>query len=168
MRKRNKVKHLQRPSAHRNAMLSNMITSLFFHEAIKSTTAKVKTAGKMAEKLITRAKGNLKTEDQAKKIHNIREAGKVVRDKEVLNKLFNDIAPRVESRNGGYTRVIKVGRRTSDNSEMAILELVDKKPLAQLKEDRKKIREEVKSSKKKASTEASTAKPKKEKSKTKK
>jgi large subunit ribosomal protein L17 len=147
MNKRNKVKHLHRTADHRNAMLANMVTSLFFHEHIKSTVAKIKVAGQVAEKLITRAKSNLKNEDGSNKVHNMRQVARVIKDKEVLNKLFTDIAPRVENRNGGYTRVVKIGRRPSDNSEMAVLELVDKKPLAQLKEDRKKTREQVKSKK---------------------
>ncbi|MDH4200696.1 MAG: 50S ribosomal protein L17 [Spirochaetia bacterium] len=144
MYKRIKLKRLHRDSAHRSAMLANMVTSLFFHENIKSTVAKAKVAGQVAEKLITRAKSNLHAETPAKKIHNMRMVGKFIKDEEVLNKLFNDIAPRVESRNGGYTRVLKIGRRPSDNSEMAILELVDKKPLVQIKDERKKIREERK------------------------
>ena len=150
MNKRNKVKHLHRTSDHRNAMLSNMVTSLFFHENIQSTVAKAKVARQVAEKLITRAKSNLKTDKSEQKVHNLRQVAKVIKDKEVLNKLFNDIAARVESRNGGYTRVVKIGRRPSDNSEMAVLELVDKKPLALIKEERKKTRESrVKKSEKK-------------------
>jgi len=142
MNKRNKVKHLHRSSAHRNAMLANMVTSLFFHEHIESTVAKTKVARQVAEKLITRAKGNLKAEKAEEKLHNIREVARVIKDEEVLNKLFNDIAGRVENRNGGYTRVVKIGRRRSDNSDMAVLELVDKKPLAQIKEERTKVRAE--------------------------
>jgi large subunit ribosomal protein L17 len=125
-------------------MLSNLVTSLFFHENIQSTVARAKVAGMVAEKLITRAKNSLKSDSMAAKIHDIRQVGRVIKDKEVLNKLFNDIAPRVETRNGGYTRVVKIGRRTSDNSDMAVLELVDKKPLVQIKEERKKVREELK------------------------
>jgi len=140
MYKRNKVKHLHKDKAHRVAMLSNMVTSLFFHENIQSTVAKVKVASRIAEKLITRAKSNLKSEKAEEKLHNIREAAKIVKDKEVLGKLFNDIAGRVQTRNGGYTRVVKIGRRASDSSEMAVLELVDKKPLAQIKDDRKEVR----------------------------
>jgi large subunit ribosomal protein L17 len=147
MNKRNKVKHLHKNTAHRNAMLGNMVTSLFFHENIQSTIAKAKVAGQVAEKLITRAKNSLKTDKNETKIHNIRQVAKVIKDKEVLNKLFNDIAVRSESRIGGYTRVVKIGRRPSDNSDMAVLELVDKKPLVLIKEERKKSREEFKAKK---------------------
>ncbi|MDH4263178.1 MAG: 50S ribosomal protein L17 [Spirochaetia bacterium] len=147
MNKRNKVKHLHKSSAHRSAMLSNMVTSLFYHENIQSTVAKAKVAGQVAEKLITRAKGNLNSEKSEEKIHNIRLVSRFIKDKEVLNKLFNDIAPRVEKRNGGYTRVVKIGRRRSDSSEMAVLELVDKKPLPLIKEERKKNREAIKEKK---------------------
>ena len=142
MNKRNKVKHLHKSTAHRKAMLSNMVTSLFFHENIQSTVAKAKVASQVAEKLITRAKGNLTAEKTEEKIHNLRQVAKVIKDKEVLSKLFNDIAARVSTRNGGYTRVVKIGRRPSDNSEMAVLELVDKKPLAQIKDERKSVRAE--------------------------
>ena len=141
MRKRNKVKQLQRSSAHRKAMLSNLVTSLLYHERIESTVAKVKATRQLAEKMITKAKHGNAAESPSGKISNIRQAGKIVKDKEVLAKLFNDIALRYESRPGGYTRIIRLGKRPTDNSEMAVIELVDRKELAELKEERKAIRE---------------------------
>ncbi len=141
MRKRNKVKQLHRTSSHRKAMLSNMVTSLLYHERITSTAPKAKAAAQLAEKLISKAKKGMKAENEAQKIHQIRNAARIVKDKEVLHKLFEDIATRVENRDGGYTRIIKVGRRNTDNSEMAIAELVDRKELAEIKEDRKAVRE---------------------------
>ncbi|MDH5716320.1 MAG: 50S ribosomal protein L17 [Spirochaetia bacterium] len=153
MRKRNKVKQLHRTSSHRKAMLNNMVTSLFFHEQIKSTVAKVKAARSFAEKLITRAKKN--TIDQISnedKIHNIRQIEKFIKQKEVIHKLVNDIGPRNKDRNGGYTRIIRLGKRSSDSSEMALLQLVDKKDLVELKEERKALREGLKKSKKEKTT----------------
>jgi len=126
MRKRNKVKPLQRDAAHRNAMLSNMVTSLLYHESVKSTVAKTKAARILAEKLITRAKNSKKKEDKAAQVHDIRLVSKHINNKKVLDKLFNDIAVRVADRNGGYIRITKIGRRNSDKSEMAVMELVDR------------------------------------------
>ncbi len=146
MRKGNKVKQLQREAVHRKAMLRNLVTSLFYHEQIESTTAKAKVARQFAEKLISRARRNLSDKlTPAQKVHNIREARKIVRDREVLQKLFDDIAPRYAAyEKGGYTRVLKTGKRKGDAAEMAIVELVEKKELAQIKEDRKAFRAKLK------------------------
>ena len=152
MRKRNKVAQLHRTAEHREAMLGNMITSLLYHEQIKTTVAKAKVTRQKVEKIITRAKKNLGIEDAGQKLHNVRQVAKVIDDKEVLNKLFNDIAPRYAERNGGYTRILRLGKRVSDNSEMAIIELVEKKPLAQLKDERKAMREGLKKGSKKTET----------------
>ena len=160
MRKRNKVHQLHRPKAHRQALLRNMVKSFFFHEQIESTVSKTKALQATAEKLITRAKANLSDEaDQARKIHNIRLVERVIKDREILHKLFDDITPRYKERQGGYTRIIKLGRRASDNSEMAIIQLVEKKELVQIKEERKLKRAE----KAKKSKPVKKAEPKKEK-----
>ena len=156
MRKRNKVKKLQRTSAHRKAMLGNMVTSLLYHERIESTVAKTKATKILAEKLITRAK---KGAQEDAKLHNLRQAARIVKDQEVLNKLFNDIAPRYTERPGGYTRIIRIGRRASDNSEMAILELVEKKEIAQIKDDRKTLRAALAEKSSKTVKTAKEAKP---------
>jgi len=149
MRKRNKVKQLQRTDSHRKSMLNNLVTSLIYHEQIKSTVAKIKAARSQAEKLITRAKKNLNEEaEEASKVSNIRIASKVIKQKEILHKLFHDIASRYKERNGGYTRIIRLGKRDSDKSEMAMLELVERKELVELKEERKAFRESVKGSQK--------------------
>lgn len=140
MRKSNKTKQLQRKAEHRNAMLNNMIQSLLYHERIESTVAKTKALRPRVEKLITRAKNSLEKEDKGAQVADIRLVAKFVKDKEILHKLFHDIAQRYKERPGGYTRIIRTGRRASDNSEMAIIELVEKKDLAQLKEERKIIR----------------------------
>ena len=145
MDKRSKVKRLNRVAEHRNSMLNSLAHALFFHERIQSTTARVKEARRLAEKLITRARKNLDSATTPeRKIHNMRLVGKYIKDKEVLSKLFNDIALRFKKRPGGYTKVIKLGVRNADRSEMAFLELIDRKELAELKEERKIIREEFK------------------------
>ena len=149
MRKRNKVAQLHRTKEHRGALISNMATSLLHHEEIQTTVGKAKEVRRFVEKVITRAKKNLDENlDAAKKVHNIRLAGKLIKDKEVLAKLFNDIAVRYKEINGGYTRVLKIGPRKSDASEMALLKLVNKKSLIDLKEERKAIRANIKSIKK--------------------
>lgn len=149
MRKQNSVNQLNRTSSHRKAMLANMVTSLLYHERIESTVAKVKVVRQMAEKLITRAKRNQDSKlTSAQKVHNFREARKIIKDREVLQKLFSDIAPRYTDRPGGYTRILRVGARASDASEMALIELVDRKELVTLKEDRKEFRTKLKESKK--------------------
>ena len=148
MRKQNSVNQLNRTSSHRKAMLANMVTSLLYHERIESTVAKVKVVRQMAEKLITRAKRNQDSKlTSAQKVHNFREARKIIKDREVLQKLFSDIAPRYTDRPGGYTRILRVGAR-ADASKMALIELVDRKELVTLKEDRKEFRTKLKKSKK--------------------
>ncbi len=141
MRKQNKVKQLQRNSEHRNALLKGMAESLFYHERITSTVAKIKTVRRFSEKLITRAKKNLEQNiTQESKLHNIRLVNRYIKNKEVIRKLFQDIIVRNKDRNGGYTRIIKLGFRNSDKSEMALLELVNKKDIAVLKSERKEMR----------------------------
>ncbi|AHH03498.1 LSU ribosomal protein L17P [Borrelia nietonii YOR] len=109
---------LNRKSSHRKALLKNMVISLFKHEKITSTKAKLREVKRFAEKLITRAKID--------SVHNRREVSKFIHDKFILNKLFTKISPIFKERKGGYVRVIKLGRRYGDAAEMAILELVDK------------------------------------------
>lgn len=128
MRKRNKTKQLNRVASHRKAMMRNMVTSLFDHERIVSTRARCKVLRPYAEKLITRAKKNL--EDGLKPeqvLHNKREVMKHVRDRDVVVKLFEDIAPRFKARPGGYIRIIHLPEREKDSAEMSIIELVDRK-----------------------------------------
>jgi large subunit ribosomal protein L17 len=110
---------LGRRSAHRKALHRNMVISLFRHERIKTTKAKAKEIRKTAEKLVTRAKVD--------SVHNRRIAARRIHDKAVLAKLFTDLGPRYQSRPGGYTRILKLGYREGDGSEVVILELVDRK-----------------------------------------
>jgi large subunit ribosomal protein L17 len=117
MRHKRKGRKLGRTSSHRKAMLANMAIALFQHERIKTTEPKSKELRRTAEKLITLAKkGNL---------HARRQAAKTIHDKEVLQKLFDDIGPRYAERQGGYTRIIKLGMRFGDGAPMAVIELVE-------------------------------------------
>ena len=107
---------LGRNSAHRKAMLRNLVTDLFREERISTTDTRAKEARREAEKLITLAKrGDLAARRQV--------LGSVF-DEDVASKLFDDIAPRYADRSGGYTRILKLGPRRGDNSEVVFLELV--------------------------------------------
>ncbi len=123
---------LKRNSSHRKALLNNLATSLFEHKKIVTTEAKAKELRAFAESLITKAKHALRNEKlgllpEGHKIdiHNRRVVGRFITNKAVLQELFNTIAPMVEERPGGYTRVIKLGTRRGDGSPTAIIELVD-------------------------------------------
>ena len=111
-------RRLDRTTEHRTAMLKNMATSLFRHEKIVTTTPKAKELKRFAEKVITLAK---KASPHARRQANVE-----IRDVEVLNKLFATIGPRFAARAGGYTRIVRVGRRAGDNAEMAVIELVER------------------------------------------
>ncbi len=126
MRHKNNVKQLNKSHSHRKAMFSNMVTSLFLHERIVTTKEKGKELKRISEKMITRAKKNLVLDEKSpeKKLHNIREIMKVIKDRGVVTKLFENIAPRFLTRNGGFTRIYLLGRRAGDAAEMAIVELV--------------------------------------------
>ena len=116
MRHRNKGRQLSRTATHRKATLRNLATALFRHERIETTTAKAKELRPYAERLITLARrGDL---------HSRRLAGRKIQDRQVLGKLFDDIAPRYAERPGGYTRILKVGNRKGDAAEMSLIELV--------------------------------------------
>jgi large subunit ribosomal protein L17 len=117
-------KHLGRSSAHRTALRRNLITELFRHERIKTTQAKAQAVRGQAEKLITLAKrGNAAGEAVA--VNARRRATAGLNDVDIVKKLFDDIAPRYSERNGGYTRVLKLGPRLGDAAEMVLLELVE-------------------------------------------
>jgi large subunit ribosomal protein L17 len=117
---RHRVGHrkLQKTTPHRLAMLDNMVTSLLEHEAIKTTVPKAKEARRLAERIITLGKrGGLS---------NVRLAERTVRSRVVLQKVFGELKERYATRPGGYTRIIRLGHRTGDAAEMALLELVDR------------------------------------------
>jgi len=145
MKHRRGFNPLQRMSAHRKALKRNMVTSLFRQERIKTTKAKALEVRRTAEKMITRAK-----EDS---VHNRRIVSSRLFDEGVVAKLFTDIAPRMKDRNGGYTRIIKLGERKGDAAEIVILELVDykldtsDKKKAKKGEEKSKGNQETKSAK---------------------
>ena len=119
MRNKTGFNPLSRTAAHQRAMSRNMVTSLFRFERITTTKAKAKEVRKAAEKLITRGKVD--------SVHNRRTAAKFIQDEKILNKLFTEIGPRMKDRNGGYTRILKLGFRQGDAADVVILELVDYK-----------------------------------------
>ena len=110
------LRKLGRPTDHRKAMLRNLVTSLLRNEKIETTVTRAKETQRMAEKMITLAKrGDLNAR---------RQVLAYVYDEDVVTKLFNEIGPKYAERNGGYTRVLRVGQRRGDGAELAILELV--------------------------------------------
>ncbi len=151
MRHGNSVKQLGRSHAHRKAMFANMVTSLFQKERIITTKVKAKELKRISEKLITKAKNNieLSAEESGKILHNKRMVMRVVNDRNVVKKLFDDIAIRFKDRKGGYTRIYLLGeRRAGDAAEMAIIELVDRKePSTISKDDSKKDKKNKKGKK---------------------
>jgi len=128
---------LERMSAHRKALHRNMVTSLFRKERIRTTKAKAFAVRRTAEKMITRAK-----EDT---VHNRRIVSSRLFDEGIVAKLFTNIAPRMKARNGGYTRILKLGERKGDAAEVVILELVDYK--LDTGEDKKKSKKKEEKSK---------------------
>lgn len=118
MRHRHGLRKLNRTSSHRLAMFRNMAVSLLTHEAIKTTLPKAKELRRVVEPLITLGKNPT--------LANRRLAFARLRDREVVTKLFEEIGPRYQERNGGYTRVLKMGFRNGDNAPMAFMELVDR------------------------------------------
>jgi large subunit ribosomal protein L17 len=135
MRHRARARNIGRTSAHRSAMYRNLVTSLLEHERIETTDAKAKEVRRIADRMITLGKrGDL---------HARRRAMRVIRERDVAAKVFEDLADRYRNRPGGYTRVLKTRRRVGDAAAMSIVELVE--PLetpkpekkAQKKSDRK-------------------------------
>ena len=117
MRHGNKLNHLGRKSAHRKAMLSNMACSLIEHKRISTTIAKAKALRVFVEPLLTKSKTD--------STHSRRIVFSYLQSKEVVAELFRDVAPKIAERDGGYTRIIRLGYRLGDNAEMCMIELVD-------------------------------------------
>lgn len=111
---------LGRPSAHRKSMLRNLVTDLLREGRIQTTEQRAKEAGREAEKLITLAKNTTKETE----VKNKRLAMETIFDRDVVSKLFDEIGPKYEDRNGGYTRILKLGPRRGDAAEVVFLELV--------------------------------------------
>lgn len=144
MNHKNGFNPLSRTTAHRRAMSRNMVTSLFRYERITTTKSKALEVRKSAEKLITRAKVD--------SVHNRREVAKFIADEKILNKLFTEIAPRMQERKGGYTRVLKLGYRQGDAADVVILELVDYKLEKEASSEEKKPAKKAEGSAPKAKT----------------
>ena len=141
MRHNKKVNHLGRKSAHRQALLSNMASSLILHKRIFTTVAMAKALRVYVEPLITKAK-----EDST---HNRRVVFSYLENKEAITELFRNVIVKVGDRPGGYTRILRTGNRLGDNAEMCMMELVDyNENMLSAKETKKKVRR----SRKKATT----------------
>jgi large subunit ribosomal protein L17 len=137
MRHRKAGRKLKRTASHRRATLGALATALLKHKRITTTVAKAKETRIVVEKMITRAKNARAVDakavaggERAKKFieaagHARREVGRLVKDREAVSDLFTVIAEKVATRPGGYTRIVKLGRRYGDNAEMAVIELVD-------------------------------------------
>ncbi len=108
---------LGRPTDQRIAMLRNMTTSLLENGKVETTLTRAKEVQKLADKMVTLGKSNT--------LHTKRQALSFITKRDIVSKLFDEIAPKYAERNGGYTRIIKIGPRRGDAAEMAILELVD-------------------------------------------
>lgn len=117
MRHGNKVNHLGRKTGHRRALLKNLAVALITHKRITTTLAKARELRKHLEPLVTKAKDNT--------THSRRVVFGYLQDKEAIKELFGPVAEKIGSRPGGYLRIIKIGFRRSDGSEMAMIEFVD-------------------------------------------
>ena len=146
MKHRRGFNPLQRMAAHRKALHRSMVTSLFRYGRIRTTKAKALEVRRTAEKMITRAKLD--------SVHNRRIISARLYDEGIVAKLFTDIAPRMKERNGGYTRVLKLGERQGDAAKVVLLELVDYK-LDTEGSDKKAKKKEAKAKEKKEKDEKS-------------
>ncbi len=163
MRHQKKRIKLGRTAEHRKALLANQVCSLIEHQRIKTTLAKAKAVRPIAEKMVTLGKKG--------SLHARRTAFATLRQKDAVKKLFDDIAPRSTDRNGGYTRIVKLGQRKSDSAQMAFIEWVDvaaateEKPVEEKAAKRKEkskpetTHEEVAAEKPKAKEEKPTTPP---------
>ena len=118
MRHRKRVAKLNRDHSHRKSMLANMVTSLFAHESINTTVARARELRRTAEHMITFAKRG--------DVHARRRVLRLIPDKAVVSKLFEELGPRYADRGGGYTRIVKTEARRGDGATMCLIELVDR------------------------------------------
>lgn len=127
MRHRKAGRKLKRTASHRLSLLNSLSTSFLRHKKIQTTLAKAKETQKKVETIITRAKRAVQSEADGapKNIHARREVARFIKDRAVLKSLFEEIAPKVAGRSGGYTRLVKLGQRQGDGAQVAVLELVD-------------------------------------------
>ena len=146
MRHNVKGRKLGRTASHRKATLNSLATSLFKYKRVRTTVAKAKETRTFAEALITKARANT--------VHARRHVARFINDSTVVQQLFSEIVPKIGDRPGGYTRVVKLGRRLGDAAELAILELVDYNEVANQQAEENK---EKKTEKKQAQKEAEMA-----------
>ena len=146
MRHGNKGRKLGRTASHRKATMKALATALFKHKRIKTTVAKAKETRSFAESLITKAKKD--------SLHARRHIARFINDNGVIQELFSEIVPKIGERPGGYTRVVKLGRRFGDAAELAILELVDFNDVANQKAETRKEKKEEKKEKQAAEAKA--------------
>jgi len=132
MRHQKKTIKLGRTADHRRALLANQVCALIQHQRIKTTLAKAKAVRPLAERMVTLGKNG--------SIHARRRALAVLRQKNIVKKLFDDIAQRSAERNGGYTRIVKLGARKSDSARMAFIEWVDAEHVAEEKPKKEKAK----------------------------
>lgn len=147
MRHGNRNNALSRTASHRSAMLSNMASSLIVHKRINTTVAKAKSLRKFVEPLITRSKTD--------STHSRRMVFSYLKSKDAVNELFREVAPKVAKREGGYTRIIKLGNRLGDAADMCMIELVDFNELM-LEETKTKTRRSRRGGGKKKSSQTDT------------
>ena len=139
MRHQKKTLKLGRTAEHRKALLANQVCSLIAHERIKTTLAKAKAVRPLAEKMVTLGKNG--------SLHARRTALAVLRQKNAVKKLFDNIAPRSTNRNGGYTRIIRLGQRKSDSALVAFIEWVDAAEVVEEKQSKEKKEKPAKAKK---------------------
>jgi large subunit ribosomal protein L17 len=156
MRHQKKTVRLGRKAEHRKALLANQVCSLIEHRRIKTTLAKAKAVRPIAEKMVTLGKNG--------SLHARRTAFATLRQKDAVKKLFDEIAPASTERNGGYTRIIRLGQRHSDSALMALIEWVDVTVVVeeQPAEEKKAKKKEPKAEPKQKETKAEESKPKSE------
>ncbi len=146
MRHRKAHRKLGRTTSHRRALLANLAVALLQHKHIRTTTAKAKEVQSFVDRLITFAKRGT--------LADRRQVLRHIHDRKVVRNLFDEIAPTYAERNGGYTRVVKLGQRRGDGAELAVLELVGFEGVQQ---EKQKSREEEKAKKKAKRKEAEEA-----------
>ncbi len=152
MRHRVDKRKLNRTTAHRKAMFANMASSLVLHDRIETTLPKAKELRRIADRLVTLGK--------RKTLHARRKAISMIKDKKAVSRLFDEIAGRFDGRNGGYTRIYKLGYRHGDDAPMAVIEYLQKEEKGSEKVEKKTAKKAKPKSKTKADkAEKKTAKP---------
>ncbi|HPS24300.1 MAG: 50S ribosomal protein L17 [Bacteroidales bacterium] len=146
MRHRRTINHLGRKTGHRKALLANMASSLILHKRMETTEAKAKALRVYVEPLITKSK-----EDTT---HSRRTVFAYLKDKDAVNELFRVVAPKIGTRPGGYTRILKIGFRAGDAADMAMIELVDFNELALAGSAKKEVKKTTRRSRAKATAKA--------------